>query len=40
MSCFEGACGYFAFFIGLAGILLGAIAGGIGVVLWTRPKAA
>lgn len=40
MSCFEGACGYFAFFIGLAGILLGAIAGGIGVMLWTRPKSA
>jgi len=39
MSCFEGACGYFAFFIGLAGINLGAIAGGIGVVFWTRPKA-
>ena len=39
MSCFEGACGYFAFFIGLVGILLGTITGGIGVALWTRPKA-
>lgn len=29
MSCFEGACGFFAFFVGLAGILFGAIAGGI-----------
>jgi hypothetical protein len=40
MSCFEGACGYFAFFIGLAGLLLGAIAGGVGVALWTRRRAA
>ena len=29
MSCFEGACGYFAFFIGLFAMLAGAIAGGI-----------
>jgi hypothetical protein len=29
MSCFEGACGYFALFIGLAGLVVGAIAGGI-----------
>ena len=29
MSCFEGACGYFALFIGLFAMLAGAIAGGI-----------
>ena len=29
MSCFEGACGFFAAFIGLAGLIIGAIAGGI-----------
>ena len=29
MSCFEGACGYFAVFIGLAGLVVGAIAGGV-----------
>ncbi|MDX8501707.1 hypothetical protein RFM99_25235 [Mesorhizobium sp. VK4C] len=29
MSCFEGACGFFAAFIGLAGLIVGAIAGGI-----------
>jgi hypothetical protein len=29
MSCFEGACGFFAFFMGLAGMLAGAIGGGI-----------
>ncbi|WP_258608230.1 hypothetical protein [Mesorhizobium sp. AR10] len=29
MSCFEGACGYFALFIGLAGLVVGAIAGGL-----------
>ncbi|AZO51029.1 MAG: hypothetical protein EOS58_03515 [Mesorhizobium sp.] len=29
MSCFEGACGYFAVFIGLAGLIIGAIAGGV-----------
>jgi hypothetical protein len=39
MSCFEGACGFFVFFIGLAGLLLGAIGGGIGVALWTRRRA-
>jgi len=27
MSCFEGACGFFAVFIGLAGGLIGAVAG-------------
>jgi len=29
MSCFEGACGFFAAFIGLGGLIVGAIAGGI-----------
>ena len=29
MSCFEGACGYFVVLIGLAGLLVGAIGGGI-----------
>ena len=29
MSCFEGACGYFAVFTGLAGLVIGAIGGGI-----------
>jgi hypothetical protein len=29
MSCFEGACGYFAFFMGPFALLAGAIAGGI-----------
>ncbi|WP_296737696.1 hypothetical protein [Mesorhizobium sp.] len=29
MSCFEGACGFFAAFVGLAGLAVGAIAGGI-----------
>ncbi|UCI09078.1 hypothetical protein [Mesorhizobium sp. B1-1-8] len=32
MSCFEGACGFFAAFIGLAGLVIGAIAGGISAV--------
>jgi hypothetical protein len=32
MSCFEGACGYFALFIGLAGLVVGAIGGGLFVV--------
>ncbi|HTV70289.1 MAG TPA: hypothetical protein VMF90_17315 [Rhizobiaceae bacterium] len=27
MSCFEGACGFFAFFLGLGGVLVGAVAG-------------
>jgi Na+/glutamate symporter len=44
MSCFEGACGYFAFFMGLFGIVIGAIAGGI-LAVWLvnrrrRPAAA
>lgn len=29
MSCFEGACGFFALFIGLGGLVIGAIVGGI-----------
>jgi len=29
MSCFEGACGFFAAFVGLGGLIVGAIAGGI-----------
>ncbi|CDX58743.1 conserved membrane hypothetical protein [Mesorhizobium plurifarium] len=29
MSCFEGACGFFAAFIGLGGLIVGAVAGGI-----------
>ncbi|TGT74936.1 DUF2569 family protein [bacterium M00.F.Ca.ET.159.01.1.1] len=29
MSCFEGACGFFAAFIGLGGLIVGAIAGGL-----------
>ena len=33
MSCFEGAGGYFAAFIGLAGLVVGAIGGGI-VAVW------
>lgn len=41
MSCFEGACGFFAFFMGLGGMLVGAIAGGIFAIWRTnRRKAA
>lgn len=29
MSCFEGACSYFAVFLALVGLLVGAIAGAI-----------
>lgn len=29
MSCFEGACGYFAFFLGLGGLVLGAVGGAL-----------
>ena len=36
MSCFEGACGYFALFIGLAGLVIGAIAGAILAVWLSR----
>lgn len=38
MSCFEGACGFFAFFMGLGGLLLGAIAGPILGVWWVRRR--
>ncbi|MER8374202.1 hypothetical protein [Mesorhizobium sp. M1406] len=41
MSCFEGACVYFAVFIGLAGLVIGAIAGGIFAVWrvqWRKRK--
>ncbi|MGF7008344.1 hypothetical protein [Aminobacter sp. BE322] len=33
MSCFEGGCGYFVIFMGLAGTIVGALAGGI-FTLW------
>lgn len=33
MSCFEGACGFFVFFVGLGGILVGAVAGAI-LAVW------
>jgi hypothetical protein len=33
VSCFEGGCGYFAIVIGLAGLVVGAIGGGI-LALW------
>lgn len=33
MSCFEGGCGYFVVFMGLAGIVVGAISGGV-FALW------
>jgi hypothetical protein len=44
MSCFEGACGYFAFFIGLFAMLAGAVAGAVFAV-WRvnrlrKPRAA
>ena len=38
MSCFEGACGYFAFFMGLFGLLAGAVAGGILAVWWVNRR--
>jgi hypothetical protein len=38
MSCFEGACGYFALFIGLAGLAVGAIAGGVFVVWYDHRR--
>ncbi|MER8463508.1 hypothetical protein [Mesorhizobium sp. M1409] len=41
MSCFEGACGFFAVFIGLAGLVIGAIGGGIFAVWrvqWRKRK--
>ncbi|AZO61239.1 MAG: DUF2569 domain-containing protein [Mesorhizobium sp.] len=41
MSCFEGACGFFAVFIGLGGLIIGAVGGGI-FAIWrvNRRKAA
>lgn len=36
MSCFEGACGYAAFFIALIGIPIGAILGGVLAFRWAR----
>ena len=44
MSCFEGACGYLAFFIGLFAMLAGAVAGAVFAV-WRvnrrrKPRAA
>jgi hypothetical protein len=38
MSCFEGACGFFAFFIGLAVMLVGAVGGGIFAVWRTNRR--
>jgi hypothetical protein len=43
MSCFEGACGFFAFFVGLFAMLAGAVAGAVFAVWRTnrgRPAAA
>lgn len=38
VSCFEGGCGYFALFIGIAGLVVGAIAGGIFAVWWVNRR--
>lgn len=38
MSCFEGACGFFAFFIGLAGLVVGAIVGVVLAVVLARRR--
>ncbi len=38
MSCFEGACGYFAVLIGIIGVLVGAIIGLVLALYWTRQK--
>ncbi|MBL8908463.1 MAG: hypothetical protein JNM20_17460 [Rhizobiales bacterium] len=38
MSSFEGQSGFFAFFIGLAGVLVGAIIGPALTLYWTRRK--
>ncbi|MEO5755522.1 MAG: hypothetical protein ABIQ51_01580, partial [Mesorhizobium sp.] len=38
MSCFEGACGYFALFIGIGGLIVGAIGGGIFAVWWVHRR--
>jgi hypothetical protein len=39
MSCFEGACGFFAVFVGLAGGLVGAVAGCVLSVRSSRRRA-
>jgi hypothetical protein len=36
MSCFEGACGYFAAMVGVVGLLIGAIVGSILAFRWAR----
>lgn len=38
MTSFEGASGFFAFFVGLAGVLVGAIIGLVLALYWTRRK--
>lgn len=38
MSCFEGACGFFALFLGLGGMLVGAVAGAILAVWWINRR--
>jgi membrane associated rhomboid family serine protease len=38
MSCFEGACGFFAFFAGLFGMLAGAVLGAILAVWLTNRR--
>lgn len=40
MSCFEGACGYFAAAIGLLGLIAGAVAGGILGAWWSGRRRA
>ncbi|HHZ10220.1 MAG TPA: hypothetical protein GX405_15740 [Rhizobiales bacterium] len=40
MSCFEGACGYFAAAIGLLGLIAGAVAGGIFGFWWSGRRRA
>ena len=40
MSCFEGACGYFAAAIGLLGLIVGAVAGGIFGAWWSGRRRA
>lgn len=39
ISCFEGACGYFAAFMGLVGMVLFAIAGAVILVRLARRRA-
>lgn len=40
MSCFEGACGFFAAGIGLLGLIVGAVGGGIFGALWSGRRRA